>query len=120
MRDVSVALSAAPFSELLPGLDQFLESSRSGKGAAVDDATVAVGALVEVEHGAGAEVCEIFAEFFKMFAGQSIVALSHARTAGHNLAILSFSSFIRHDGDLINLILSLKSGGALADDDISG
>jgi hypothetical protein len=86
---------AAPFSELLPGLDQFLEGARSRKCAAVDDAAVAIGALVEVEDGAGAEVGEIFAEFFEMFAGQSIVALSHVRTAGHDLEILSDSSFVR-------------------------
>jgi hypothetical protein len=40
-------------------------------------------------------VGEIFAEFFEMFAGQSIVALSHVRTAGHDLEILSDSSFVR-------------------------
>ena len=86
---------AAPFSELLPGLDQFLEGARSRKCAAVDDAAVAIGALVKVEDSAGAEVGEIFAEFFEMFAGQSIVALSHVRTAGHDLEILSDSSFVR-------------------------
>jgi hypothetical protein len=40
-------------------------------------------------------VGEIFAEFFEMFAGQSIVALSHVRTAGHDLEILSDSPFVR-------------------------
>ena len=62
---------------------------------AVDDATVAIGALVEVEDGVHAQVRQISGEFVQMFAAEYFFAFFRIGTAGHCSRSLTYSLFVR-------------------------
>ncbi len=62
---------------------------------AVDDAAIAIGALVEVENGVHAQVREVFAKFVQVFTAEYFFAFFEIGTAGHGSRSLSVSLFVR-------------------------
>ena len=59
-------LPTPPLSQLLPRLHQFLHRPGAGKSVRVDNAAIAVSALVEVEDCAHAQVGEVVCQFVQM------------------------------------------------------
>lgn len=59
---------------------------------AVDDAAIAIGALVEVENGVHAQVREVFAKFVQVFTAEYFFAFFEIGTAGHgSRSLISFA-----------------------------
>jgi hypothetical protein len=100
-RPVSIS-SFAPLAQLLPSLDKFLKGARRREGAAVNDAAIAVGALVEVEDRTHAQVSQVVRQFVEMSAAEGVFTFgvqSELGAAGHGDS-LSFSLFVRYDKTL--------------------
>src|ERR1700691_594805 len=66
-------LATPPLSQLLPCLHQFLHRPGAGKSVRVDNAATAVSTLVEVEHGAHAQVRKVARQLVQMLTAQNVL-----------------------------------------------
>ena len=70
-----------PFPQLLPGLDECLHLSGTGK-TVVDQPAILIRLLVKLTNRRHAEVREVVTEFFEVLPAQNLPLLA-IRTAGH-------------------------------------
>ncbi len=88
-------LPLPPLPQLLPGGDQFLNRPRRGQRVAVDDATLAVGPIVEVPYPMLTEQRQIAHDFLQVFARPEHLVLPGIRSPCHERAMVAYSPFVR-------------------------
>ncbi len=86
----------SPFPQLLPHLDQCLDSSRAGK-AVVNQTAILEGAFVELADTVKAQMREVVTKLLKLFFIPDIRFFA-ARSPGHSKAMLAYSPYIRPHG----------------------
>jgi|GEM_PF-4020088 len=80
-------LPGAPFAQLFPSLDQFLQSAGGGKGSVVNNAAAAVGLLVEIEYGTLVQMRQVAGKFVEMCPAQNVFPGLGIRTTRHTQSV---------------------------------